>query len=197
VGAPKRRFAEECLMVSRTRGDVWWLAATSAASNTGNWTATVALSLTVYAKTGSTAWLAATFLFTQVPSALVAHLPRAMADKLNRKRVMIICDLLGAAAYAGMAVTGSSPVLIALGSLAALPGSAAVCGMFRQRCEHSTILQERTLLSGMDEFRSRRVVDALRDRGVNAHLPRGGVGQFGVRVSLPGGPRRRHLQLTT
>jgi hypothetical protein len=39
----------------------------------------------------------------------------------------------------------------------------------------------------MDEFRARRVVDALRDRGTNAHLIRGGVGQFGVRVSLPGG----------
>ena len=39
----------------------------------------------------------------------------------------------------------------------------------------------------MDEFRARRVADALRDRGVNAHLFRGGVGQFGVRVSLPGG----------
>ena len=39
----------------------------------------------------------------------------------------------------------------------------------------------------MDEFRARRVVDALRDRGVNAHLLRAGVDQFGVRVSLPGG----------
>jgi hypothetical protein len=39
----------------------------------------------------------------------------------------------------------------------------------------------------MDEFRARRVVDALRDRGVNAHLLRGGVDQFGVRIPLPGG----------
>jgi len=39
----------------------------------------------------------------------------------------------------------------------------------------------------MDEFRARRVVDALRDRGVNAHLLRSGVDQFGVRVSLSGG----------
>ena len=39
----------------------------------------------------------------------------------------------------------------------------------------------------MDEFRARRVTDALRDRGVNAHLLRGGLGQFVVRVSLPGG----------
>jgi hypothetical protein len=43
------------------------------------------------------------------------------------------------------------------------------------------------MLPGMDEFRARRVVDSLRDRGVNAHLLRGGIGQFGVRVSLPGG----------
>lgn len=39
----------------------------------------------------------------------------------------------------------------------------------------------------MDEFKARRVVDALRDRGVDAHLLRGGVGQYGVRVTLPGG----------
>lgn len=39
----------------------------------------------------------------------------------------------------------------------------------------------------MEEHRARRVVDALRDRGVNAHLLRVGVDQFGVRVSLPGG----------
>jgi hypothetical protein len=38
----------------------------------------------------------------------------------------------------------------------------------------------------MDEFRARRVVDALRDRGVNAHLFRGTT-EFGVRVTLPGG----------
>lgn len=39
----------------------------------------------------------------------------------------------------------------------------------------------------MEEMRARRVVDALRDHGVNAHLLRAGVDQFGVRVSLPGG----------
>jgi hypothetical protein len=38
----------------------------------------------------------------------------------------------------------------------------------------------------VDEFKARRVVDSLRDRGVNAHLFRGN-GEFGVRVSLHGG----------
>jgi MFS family permease len=107
-------------MISRGRGDVRRLVAASAASNTGNWAATVALSLAVYAKTGSTVWLAAGFLFTQVPSALVAPVSGVMADKLNRKRIMVACDLLGAVAYAGMAVTGSPLGLITLGSVAAL-----------------------------------------------------------------------------
>jgi hypothetical protein len=39
----------------------------------------------------------------------------------------------------------------------------------------------------MDENRSRRVVDALRERGINATMARVGVSQFGVRVTLPDG----------
>jgi hypothetical protein len=39
----------------------------------------------------------------------------------------------------------------------------------------------------VDEFRARRAVDRLRDRGINAHLLRGGNGQYGVSVTLPGG----------
>lgn len=39
----------------------------------------------------------------------------------------------------------------------------------------------------MDEFRARRVVDALRDRGIDGHLARLGVDQYGVRVSLHDG----------
>jgi hypothetical protein len=36
----------------------------------------------------------------------------------------------------------------------------------------------------MDENRARRVVDALRDRGVPAHVARTGVGQIGIRVVI-------------
>jgi hypothetical protein len=39
----------------------------------------------------------------------------------------------------------------------------------------------------MDEFRARRVVDALRDRGIDGHLAKAGVSQYGVRVALPDG----------
>ncbi|MDT4987182.1 MAG: hypothetical protein QOI74_1276 [Micromonosporaceae bacterium] len=39
----------------------------------------------------------------------------------------------------------------------------------------------------MEEDRARRVVDALRERGVPAHVERAGVSQFGIRVALRDG----------
>ena len=39
----------------------------------------------------------------------------------------------------------------------------------------------------MDENRARNVVDSLRERGIDAHLAKAGVYQFGVRVALPDG----------
>ncbi len=39
----------------------------------------------------------------------------------------------------------------------------------------------------MDENRARRVADALRDRGINGHMAKVGIGQYGVRVTLPDG----------
>ena len=107
-------------MTNRGRGDIRRLAVASAISGTGDWAATTALSLAVYAKTGSAVWLSLAFLLTRIPSALVAPLSGIMADRLDRRRIMIGCDLLGAAAYAGMAVTGAPLPLIVLGSLAAL-----------------------------------------------------------------------------
>jgi hypothetical protein len=63
--------------------------------------------------------------------------------------------------------------------------SAATCGHCRHHVQR--LFSTGRYFSGMDEFRARRVVDSLRDRGVNAHLLRGGIGKFGVRVPLPGG----------
>jgi hypothetical protein len=39
----------------------------------------------------------------------------------------------------------------------------------------------------MEENRARRVVDALRELGINGHMARVGVDQFGIRVSLRDG----------
>jgi hypothetical protein len=39
----------------------------------------------------------------------------------------------------------------------------------------------------MEENRARHVADALRDRGINAHLKKSGVDAYSVQVMLPGG----------
>jgi hypothetical protein len=39
----------------------------------------------------------------------------------------------------------------------------------------------------MDENRARRVADALRDRGIDAHMENAGIDVYGVRVVLGGG----------
>jgi hypothetical protein len=39
----------------------------------------------------------------------------------------------------------------------------------------------------MDENRARRVVDSLRERGIDAHMAKAGVYQFGVRIMLRDG----------
>ena len=39
----------------------------------------------------------------------------------------------------------------------------------------------------MDENRARRVADALRDRGINAHLQKSGVDAYAVQVPVSGG----------
>src|SRR6478609_1869754 len=39
----------------------------------------------------------------------------------------------------------------------------------------------------MEEQKARRVGDLLRERGVDAHLEKAGVYQFGIRVMIPGG----------
>ena len=39
----------------------------------------------------------------------------------------------------------------------------------------------------MQEKRARRIVDELRDRGIDAQLEKSGVYQFGIRIKIPGG----------
>jgi MFS family permease len=83
-------------MANRGRGGIRLLAAASAISGAGDWAATITISLAVYAKTGSAVWLSVSFLLTRIPSALAAPLSGVMADRLDRRRIMITCDLLAA-----------------------------------------------------------------------------------------------------
>lgn len=45
----------------------------------------------------------------------------------------------------------------------------------------------RALVPGMEENRARIVVDALRERGIDAHMEKAGVYQFGIHIALKDG----------
>jgi MFS family permease len=107
-------------MARHARGAIRRLAVANAVSNVGNWAATTALALAIFYQTKSAVWLSSAFLFTQLPSALLAPVGGLIADRLDRKRVMVTCDVLGALCYAGMALVHAPIALIAIGAVAAV-----------------------------------------------------------------------------
>lgn len=69
----------------------------------GGAAAYTALMFTVYEQTHSATWLSATLLLTFGVNGFVSPLAGALGDRFDRKRVMIVSDLLGVAAFGAMA----------------------------------------------------------------------------------------------
>jgi MFS family permease len=101
---------------------ILWLA--DAQSMAGDQLARVALSVLVFDRTGSSALTALTYALTFLPALLGGALLSGLADRLPRRRVMIVCDLIRAVLLALMALPGLGlPVLAVLLVLAVLVGS--------------------------------------------------------------------------
>lgn len=79
------------------------LAAARLISITGGAAAYTALMFTVYERTGSATWLSATLLLTFGVAGIFAPLGGALGDRFDRKRVMVVSDLAGAACFGAMA----------------------------------------------------------------------------------------------
>ena len=62
-----------------------------------------------------------------------------------------------------------------------------MCRSWRTRVADLGTPLARRYGESMDENKALRVVDKLRERGVDAHTEKAGVYQFGVRVRIPGG----------
>ncbi|HYU94511.1 MAG TPA: MFS transporter [Actinomycetota bacterium] len=89
-------------------------------SITGGAAAYTALMFTVYERTRSPAWLSATLLLTFGVNGFVAPLAGAIGDRFDRRRVMIVSDLGGVAAFAVMAFAGDPAWLLALAFVSAV-----------------------------------------------------------------------------
>jgi MFS family permease len=99
-----------------------------AVSQAGDWLYNVALLAFVYERTHSAGWLAATTAARVLPIVVLGPLGGVIADRFDRRRVMIASDVVRAGlmlALAGVAVAGLpvvlAPVLAGLATAAAAP----------------------------------------------------------------------------
>jgi MFS family permease len=91
-------------------------------SEAGTWIAYVALTVAVYAKTGSPAWVSVVLLAGFAPNVVLAPVVGVLADRVSRRRLLIVSDLCGAAVFAVAPFVVEAWQLVAL---AAVAGAAA------------------------------------------------------------------------
>lgn len=99
-----------------------------AVSEAGDWLYNVALLAFVYERTHSAGWLAATTAARIVPWVVLGPLGGVIADRFDRRRTMIVSDLLRTVLMLGLAVVALAglpvvlaPVLAGLATVAATP----------------------------------------------------------------------------
>ena len=98
----------------------------SSISQTGDWLYNVALLVWVYDRTHSAGWVAAVTVARLIPYVVIGPIGGIIADTFDRRRVMIVSDLLRAALMMGLASVTifDGPVLLA----AALAFATTACG---------------------------------------------------------------------
>jgi len=99
-----------------------------AVSQAGDWLYNVALLAFVYDRTHSAGWLAATTAARIVPIVVLGPLGGVIADRFDRRRVMIACDIVRIALMLGLALVALAglpvvlaPVLAGLATAGAAP----------------------------------------------------------------------------
>jgi MFS family permease len=107
-------------MQTSERRAVRQLAIARALSVTGSAAASIALSVSVYETTKSAVWLSATFLLTFGVAGFVHPLAGALADRYDRRRIMIMSDTAGALIWSLVVVLRAPAALLAAGFLAEL-----------------------------------------------------------------------------
>jgi MFS family permease len=105
------------------RRRVWRLTVSRVLAMGGSMAAYAALTFTVYDRTHSTIWLAAATFATISLAGLITPLSGALADRYDRKRLMVLSDLAVAVAYVALVLLNSPPALVVLGAVASIAAS--------------------------------------------------------------------------
>jgi hypothetical protein len=101
------------------------LAAALAASQIGDWVYNVALLGVVYARTGSATWVALTTAARVVPIVVLGPLGGVVADRFDRRALMIACDAARIALMGALALVAALGLPIVLAPLLAAAATAA------------------------------------------------------------------------
>lgn len=107
-------------MTTDPRTAVRRLALARLISLTGGAAAYTALNYAIYEKTGSATWVAAALFLTFGTVGFASPVAGFIGDRFDRRRVMIVSDLLGAACFLGMALVQDPALLLMFAFLSAL-----------------------------------------------------------------------------
>lgn len=174
VPEPERATFSQVFAVGEFRA--LWVA--QVLSVAGDQLARIALTLLVYNRTGSPLLAAATFAASVVPTFIGGLALSGLADRLPRRQVMIVCDLLRAGLVAIMAVSGIPiAVLVCLlfaVTLVGAPFSAARAALYPE-----ILVEDRFVLGQAITLTTIQFAQVL-------GFATGGVivGLFGIRSSL-------------
>ena len=131
------------------RRDFRWLLLSFGISRLGDFLYTVALIVYIFDRTGSAAWVAAATLARFVPYVVVSPLGGLIADRYQRRTVMMASELTSMATMAAITVTAamSGPAVVVI----ALVAVAACAATLYQACGIATVqdvLPENELAAG-------------------------------------------------
>ena len=110
-------------MVTDPRASVRRLFVSRLISLTGSGAAFIGLNVSIYQRTHSTIWLAATLLLTFGVEGMAAPFAGVIGDRFDRRRVMIVSDIAAAVVFLAMALVHSPGILLPLAFCAALAES--------------------------------------------------------------------------
>jgi MFS family permease len=94
------------------------LALATLASGLGTWLAFVALTVDVYDRTHSATWVSALFIADFLPAIVIGIAAGTLVDRMPRRRLMIISDLVRVVVFLALPFAGSAAVIVALAAVA-------------------------------------------------------------------------------
>lgn len=94
------------------------LALATLASGLGTWLAFVALTVDVYDRTHSATWVSALFIADFLPAIVIGIAAGTIVDRMQRRRLMIVSDLVRVVVFLALPFAGSAGVIVALAAVA-------------------------------------------------------------------------------